>query len=123
MVVDEHFVFKFPNDMPLDGGAPLLCAGITVYSPLRYYGLDKPGMHQGVVGLGRLGHMAVKFAKAMGLKVTVISTSPSKKEGAMNHLGADAFLVSRDAEQMRVCYVPGMLFPQFFSWCSQPWAQ
>ncbi|KAI6694992.1 hypothetical protein NL676_022702 [Syzygium grande] len=92
MVVDEHFVFKFPNDMALDGGAPLLCAGITVYSPLRCYGLDKPGMHQGVVGLGGLGHMAVKFAKAMGLKVTVISTSPSKKEGAMNHLGADAFL-------------------------------
>ncbi|KAL3726333.1 hypothetical protein ACJRO7_031252 [Eucalyptus globulus] len=99
---NEHFVFKFPNNMPLDGGAPLLCAGITVYSPLRYYGLDKPGMHIGVVGLGGLGHVAVKFAKAMGLRVTVISTSPSKKEEAMNHLGADAFLVSQDAEQMQL---------------------
>lgn len=102
MIVDEHFVFKFPNNMPLDGGAPLLCAGITVYSPLRYYGLDKPGMHIGVVGLGGLGHVAVKFAKAMGLRVTVISTSPSKKEEAVNHLGADAFLVSQDAEQMQL---------------------
>lgn len=111
MVADEHFVLKFPNNMPLDSGAPLLCAGITVYSPLSYYGLDKPGMHLGVVGLGGLGHMAVKFAKAMGLKVTVISTSPSKKEEAMNHLGADAFLVSRDAEEMQVRYVPSELFP------------
>lgn len=110
MVANEHFVLKFPNNVPLDGGAPLLCAGITVYSPLKYYGLDKPGMHLGVVGLGGLGHMAVKFAKAMGLKVTVISTSPSKKEEAMNHLGADAFLVSRDKNQMQVCFVRNKLF-------------
>ncbi|KAF2285319.1 hypothetical protein GH714_042361 [Hevea brasiliensis] len=79
IIVDQHFVIRYPESLPLDAGAPLLCAGITVYSPLKYYGLDKPGMKLGVVGLGGLGHMAVKFAKAMGLKVTVISTSPNKK--------------------------------------------
>ncbi|PKI68842.1 hypothetical protein CRG98_010899 [Punica granatum] len=68
MVVDEHFVVAIPNNLPLAGAAPLLCAGTTVYSPLKYYGLDKPGLHLGVVGLGGSGHIAVKFAKAMGLK-------------------------------------------------------
>ncbi|KAL9324998.1 hypothetical protein ACSQ67_005643 [Phaseolus vulgaris] len=82
--------------------APLLCAGITVYGPLRYFGLDKPGLHSGVVGLGGLGHPVVKFAKALGLKVTVISTSPNKKEEAIQHLGADSFLVSRDQDQMKL---------------------
>ncbi|KAF8017342.1 hypothetical protein BT93_H2510 [Corymbia citriodora subsp. variegata] len=101
MVSDEHFVIKIPSNLPLDGTAPLLCAGITVYSPLKYYGLDKAGMHLGVVGLGGLGHMAVKFAKAMGVKVTVISTSPNKKKEAMDHLGADGFLISRDIEDMQ----------------------
>ncbi|XP_065876489.1 probable mannitol dehydrogenase [Euphorbia lathyris] len=101
MVTDEHFVVQIPDNLPLDATAPLLCAGITVYSPLKYYGLDKPGMHLGVVGLGGLGHMAVKFAKAMGLKVTVISTSPNKKEEAIQNLGADSFLVSRDPDQMK----------------------
>ncbi|KAL0314523.1 UNVERIFIED_CONTAM: 8-hydroxygeraniol dehydrogenase [Sesamum angustifolium] len=66
MVVDEDFVIRWPENFPLDKGAPLLCAGITTYSPLRYYGLDKPGLHIGVVGLGGLGHVAVKFAKAFG---------------------------------------------------------
>ncbi|KAF2290577.1 hypothetical protein GH714_014506 [Hevea brasiliensis] len=89
------------DTLPLDSTAPLLCAGITVYSPLKYYGLDKPGMHVGIVGLGGLGHMAVKFAKVMGVKVTVISTSPSKKQEAVEHLGADSFLVSRDQDQMK----------------------
>ncbi|XP_056163116.1 probable mannitol dehydrogenase [Syzygium oleosum] len=102
MVSDEHFVIKIPDNLPLDGSAPLLCAGITVYSPLKYYGLDKAGMHIGVVGLGGLGHMAVKFAKAMGLKVTVISTSPNKKKEAVDHLGADAFLISRNTEEMEL---------------------
>ncbi|KAK1578207.1 hypothetical protein Q3G72_028495 [Acer saccharum] len=102
MVADEHFVVSIPDNLPLDGGAPLLCAGITVYSPLRYYGLDKPGMHVGVVGLGGLGHVAVKFAKAMGVKVTVISTSPNKKKEAIEHLGADSFLVSRNQDEMQV---------------------
>ncbi|KAK3416663.1 hypothetical protein EUGRSUZ_H02433 [Eucalyptus grandis] len=102
MVSDEHFVIKIPDNLPLDGTAPLLCAGITVYSPLKYYGLDKAGMHLGVVGLGGLGHMAVKFAKAMGLKVTVISTSPNKKKEAMDRLGADGFLISRNTEEMQL---------------------
>lgn len=102
MVTDEHFVVHIPDGLPLDAGAPLLCAGITVYSPLRYYGLDKPGMHVGVVGLGGLGHFAVKFAKAMGVKVTVISTSPDKKIEAIDRLGADSFLVSRDQNEMQV---------------------
>ncbi|GAB2282985.1 Probable mannitol dehydrogenase [Dionaea muscipula] len=100
-VVDEHFAVKIPDTIALEAAAPLFCAGITVYSPLRYYGLDKPGLHVGVVGLGGLGHLAVKFAKAFGAKVTVISTSPSKKEEAIAHLGADFFLVSREPEQLQ----------------------
>ncbi len=102
MVADEHFVVHIPDNLPLDAAAPLLCAGITVYSPLKFYGLDKPGMHVGVVGLGGLGHVAVKFAKAMGVKVTVISTSPNKKEEALERLGADSFLVSKDQNEMQV---------------------
>lgn len=80
MVVDEHFVIRWPESLPLDCGAPLLCAGITTYSPLKYFGLNKPGMHIGVVGLG---HVALKFVKAFGAKVTVISTSPSKMKEAI----------------------------------------
>ncbi|XP_027359975.1 probable mannitol dehydrogenase [Abrus precatorius] len=101
MVTDEHFVVRIPDGLPLDVAAPLLCAGITVYSPLRYFGLDKPNLHVGVVGLGGLGHMAVKFAKAFGVKVTAISTSPNKKEEAIQRLGADSFLLSRDQDQMQ----------------------
>ncbi|XVE86890.1 hypothetical protein DITRI_Ditri18aG0071800 [Diplodiscus trichospermus] len=101
MIADEHFVVLIPDNLPLDAAAPLLCAGITVYSPLRFYGLDKPDLHVGVVGLGGLGHMAVKFAKAMGAKVTVISTSPNKKKEALENLGADSFLVSRDQDQLK----------------------
>ncbi|KAL6954212.1 8-hydroxygeraniol dehydrogenase [Sarracenia purpurea var. burkii] len=102
MVANEHYVVRIPDNLPLDAAAPLLCAGITLYSPLKYFKLDKPGMHVGVVGLGGLGHVGVKFAKAFGAKVTVISTSPSKKKEAIEHLGADSFLVSRDPEQMQV---------------------
>ncbi|KAK4430408.1 putative mannitol dehydrogenase [Sesamum alatum] len=101
MVANEHFVVHIPNNLPLDAAAPLLCAGITTYSPLKYFGLDKPGMHVGVVGLGGLGHVAVKFAKAFGVKVTVISTSPDKKEEALTRLGADSFLISKDPDQMQ----------------------
>ncbi|KAK6923863.1 Alcohol dehydrogenase-like, C-terminal [Dillenia turbinata] len=101
MIANESFVIRMPDNLPLEAGAPLLCAGITVYSPLKYYGLDKPGMHVGVVGLGGLGHVAVKFAKAFGAKVTVISTSPNKKDEAIQRLGADSFLVSRDQDQMK----------------------
>ncbi|CAH9139014.1 unnamed protein product [Cuscuta epithymum] len=100
MVADEHFVLRWPENLPMEA-APLLCAGITTYSPLRYFGLDKPGMHIGVVGLGGLGHMAVKYAKAFGCKVTVISTSASKKEEAIDRLGADSFLISRNSEDMQ----------------------
>ncbi|KAJ1406979.1 Polyketide synthase, enoylreductase domain [Sesbania bispinosa] len=101
MVADERFVIRIPDGLPLDAAAPLLCAGITVYSPLRYFGLDKPGLQLGVVGLGGLGHMAVKFAKAFGAKVTVISTSPNKKKEAIEHLGADSFVVSNEQDQMQ----------------------
>ncbi|KAK6154145.1 hypothetical protein DH2020_013784 [Rehmannia glutinosa] len=101
MVSNEHFVVRIPDNLPLDATAPLLCAGITTYSPLKHFGLDKPGMHIGVVGLGGLGHVAVKFAKAFGAKVTVISTSPNKKDEALAHLGADSFLISNDQDQMQ----------------------
>ncbi|KAL1566792.1 8-hydroxygeraniol dehydrogenase [Salvia divinorum] len=101
MVADEHFIVRIPDNMPLDSAAPLLCAGITTYSPMRYFGLDKPGMHIGVVGLGGLGHVAVKFAKAFGAKVTVISTSPNKKEEALSNLGVDSFLISKNDDEMQ----------------------
>ncbi|CAN1231570.1 Alcohol dehydrogenase 9 [Linum grandiflorum] len=101
MVADERYIVRIPENMPLDAGAPLLCAGITVYSPLKYYGLDKPGMHIAIVGLGGLGHVAVKFAKAFGARVTVISTSPKKEEEALNRLGADSFLVSSNPDQLQ----------------------
>ncbi|CAH9070126.1 unnamed protein product [Cuscuta epithymum] len=100
MVADEHFILKWPENLPMEA-APLLCAGITTYSPLKYFGLDKPGMHIGVVGLGGLGHMAVKYAKAFGSTVTVISTSASKKKEAVEHLGSDSFLISRNPEEMQ----------------------
>ncbi|BFG35662.1 hypothetical protein CerSpe_219360 [Prunus speciosa] len=101
MVANERYIVRFPENMPLDAGAPLLCAGITVYSPLKYFGLAEPGKHVGIVGLGGLGHVGVKFAKALGAKVTVISTSPGKKDEALNQLGAHSFLVSSDQDQMQ----------------------
>ena len=101
VVCDEHFVVRWPENLPMDAGAPLLCAGITTYSPLRYYGLDKPGMHIGIVGLGGVGHVAVKMAKAFGTKVTVISANINKKKEAIEKLGADNFLVCSDQDQMQ----------------------
>lgn len=101
IVVNQRFAVKFPDNLPMDKGAPLLCAGITVYSPMKQHGLDAPGKHLGVVGLGGLGHVAVKFGKAFGMKVTVISTSTSKEKEAIERLGADAFLVSRDPKAMQ----------------------
>lgn len=101
MVVDEDFAIRWPKNFPLDKGAPLLCAGITTYSPLKHFGLDKSGLHVAVVGLGGLGHVAVKFAKAFGMKVTVISTSVGKKKEALETLGADAFLISREPEELK----------------------
>lgn len=100
IIAKRKFVLRFPDNLPQDAGAPLLCAGITVYSPMKYYGLDKPGMKLGVVGLGGLGHCCVKFGKAFGMEVTVISTSPSKKEDACGRLGADNFIVSKNEDEM-----------------------
>ncbi|KAK9163432.1 hypothetical protein Syun_004334 [Stephania yunnanensis] len=101
MVSNEHFVLRIPEGLPLDAAAPLLCAGITVFSPLKFYGLAEPSTSVGVVGLGGVGHLAVKFAKAFGAKVTVISTTPAKEKEAIEHLGADAFIVSNNPQQMR----------------------
>ena len=92
IVVDENYVLRVPDSLPLDAAAPLLCAGITTYSPLRHFGA-KPGTKVGVVGLGGLGHMAVKFARAMGCEVTVLSHSPSKAVDAQR-LGAHYFIAT-----------------------------
>ncbi|RZS21581.1 hypothetical protein BHM03_00054280, partial [Ensete ventricosum] len=92
IVVNEHFAVHIPDNLPLEKTAPLLCAGVTVYSPMKHFGLNEPGKHLGVVGLGGLGHVAVKFGKAYGMKVTVISTSRNKEQEAIQHLGADSFL-------------------------------
>lgn len=87
----------------MDAAAPLLCAGITVYSPMKDNNLlETKGKRVGVVGLGGLGHIAVKFAKAFGHHVTVISTSPSKEKEARENLGADDFILSTNDEQMLV---------------------
>ncbi|XWS61473.1 hypothetical protein CRYUN_Cryun07bG0128600 [Craigia yunnanensis] len=101
IVVHEGYCFRIPNNYPLASAAPLLCAGITVYSPMMRHNMNQPGKSLGVIGLGGLGHMAVKFGKAFGLCVTVFSTSISKKEEALNMLGADKFVVSSDQEQMK----------------------
>lgn len=93
-----------PESLPMDATAPLLCAGITVFTPMKDLGLiESAGKKVGVVGLGGLGHIAVKFAKAFGHHVTVISTSASKEQEAKERLGADDFIVSKDPEQMQVC--------------------
>jgi len=99
IVVDKDFVLKVPENLELSGVAPLLCAGITTYSPIRRWG-DIQGKKVGVVGLGGLGHMGVKIAKALGARVTVFTTSPGKKQDALR-LGADAVIVSTDPAQMK----------------------
>ena len=99
IVVDQRFVLRVPSHLNLAGAAPLLCAGITTYSPMRHWGVTK-GKKVGVVGLGGLGHMAVKFARAFGAHVVVFTTSPSKKEDAFR-LGADEVVVSRNAGEMK----------------------
>lgn len=109
VVVHQRYVLQFPDNLPLDAGAPLLCAGITVYSPMKYYGMTEPGKHLGVAGLGGLGHVAIKFGKAFGLKVTVISTSPNKEAEAIEKLGADSFLVSTDPAKMKVRKIQTMI--------------
>lgn len=99
IVVDERFVLRIPKNLDPAGVAPLLCAGITTYSPIRRWG-DISGKKVGVVGLGGLGHMGVKFTKAFGAKVVVFTTSPGKKDDAL-HLGADEVIISTDARQMK----------------------
>src|SRR6185312_7068182 len=99
IVVDEHFVLRVPANLNVAGAAPLLCAGITTYSPMRHWGVGK-GKKVGVVGLGGLGHMGVKFAHAFGAHVVVFTTSPNKKEDALR-LGADETVVSRNADEMK----------------------
>ncbi|MCO5554014.1 hypothetical protein L7F22_007540 [Adiantum nelumboides] len=100
MVVDERFCVKIPDSVHLEHAAPLLCAGITVYSPMMRHGMNKPGKSIGVLGLGGLGHMAVKFAKSFGASVTVLSTSASKKDEALEVLGADKFLITSNTAEM-----------------------
>lgn len=99
IVVEEHFVLRLPSSLDPAGAAPLHCAGITTYSPLRRWGVAK-GHKVGIVGLGGLGHMAVKLAHAFGAHVVVFTTSPGKKEDAQR-LGADEVVVSRDADEMK----------------------
>jgi uncharacterized zinc-type alcohol dehydrogenase-like protein len=89
IVVDEHFVLRLPDNLPLDGAAPLLCAGITLYSPLKRFGAG-PAKRVAIIGLGGLGHIGIKIAHAMGAEVSVISHSTRKQEDA-RRLGADEF--------------------------------
>jgi len=96
VVVDEDFVLRIPDGLELDVAAPLLCAGVTTYSPLRRWGAG-PGTQVAVVGLGGLGHMAVKIAKAMGAEVTVLSQSLRKKEDGLR-LGATGYYATSDEE-------------------------
>jgi uncharacterized zinc-type alcohol dehydrogenase-like protein len=98
VVVNERFVLSVSKNLDLAGTAPLLCARITTYSPLRHWGVTK-GKKVGVVGLGGLGHMGVKFAHAFGAHTVVFTTSPNKKEDALR-LGADEVVVSRNADEM-----------------------
>jgi uncharacterized zinc-type alcohol dehydrogenase-like protein len=98
IVVDQAFVLRIPNNLDLAAVAPLLCAGITTYSPLRHWKVG-PGSKVGVVGLGGLGHMALKIAHAMGAEVTLFTTSPNKVEDALR-LGAHRVVISKDPAAM-----------------------
>ena len=98
IVVDEGFVLKIPENLDLAATAPLLCAGITTYSPLKHWNVG-PGKKVGIVGIGGLGHMAVKLAKAMGAEVIVFTTSASKVDDA-KRLGADEVVLSTDEQQI-----------------------
>jgi uncharacterized zinc-type alcohol dehydrogenase-like protein len=98
IVVDEHFVLRIPSKLDPAAAAPLLCAGITTYSPLRHWEVG-PGQKVGIVGLGGLGHMGVKFARAFGAEVVLFTTSPGKAEDA-KRLGAHQVVISRDPAAM-----------------------
>ena len=99
IVVAEHFVLRIPGNLDLAGAAPLLCAGITTYSPMRHWSVGS-GKKVGIVGLGGLGHMGVKFARALGAHTVVFTTSPAKREDALR-LGAHEAVLSTDANEMR----------------------
>ena len=99
IVVDQRFVLRVPSNLNLAGVAPLLCAGITTYSPMRHWGVTK-GKKVGVVGLGGLGHMGAKFAHAFGAHLVVFTTSPNKKEDALR-LGADEVVISKNEDEMQ----------------------
>jgi uncharacterized zinc-type alcohol dehydrogenase-like protein len=99
IVVDQGFVLRVPSNLKPAGAAPLLCAGITTYSPMRHWGVTK-GKKVGVVGIGGLGHMGVKFAHALGAQVVVFTTSPKKKDDALR-LGADEVVISRNVDEMQ----------------------
>ena len=99
IVVDQRFVLRVPSNLKLARAAPLLCAGITTYSPMRHWGVTK-GKKVGVVGIGGLGHMGVKFAYALGAQVVVFTTSPTKKKDALR-LGADEVVISRNVDEMQ----------------------
>jgi alcohol dehydrogenase (NADP+) len=99
IVVNQRFVLHVPSNLDPAGAAPLLCAGITTYSPMRHWGVTK-GKKVGVVGLGGLGHMGVKFARALGAHVVVFTTSPNKKEDALR-LGADEVVISKNTDEMQ----------------------
>ena len=98
ITVDQNYVLRIPDSLPLDAAAPLMCAGITTYSPLRHWKIG-PGSKVAVIGLGGLGHMAVKQAAAMGAEVTVLSTSDRKKADA-ERMGAKHFLINSDKTAM-----------------------
>ena len=99
IVVKDHFVLRVPTNLNLAGAAPLLCAGITTYSPMHHWGVTR-GKKVGIVGLGGLGHMAVKFAHSLGAQTVVFTTSPGKKDDALR-LGADEVILSREANEMQ----------------------
>lgn len=92
---------KIPEGLAPEQAAPLLCAGVTIYSPLSHFGLKESGLRAGILGLGGVGHMGVIIAKALGHHVTVISSSDKKKQEALEHLGADEYLVSSDTTPMQ----------------------
>lgn len=100
MVVHEHFAINIPKDYPLECAGPVMCAGITMFDPLKVHGVGK-GSNVGIVGMGGLGILGVRIAKAMGCKVTAISRSSAKRDLACSHtLGADSYVVSSDPQDM-----------------------
>ena len=99
ITVDQKYVLRIPPGVPLDRAAPLLCAGITTYSPLRHFGV-RAGQRVAVVGLGGLGHMAVKLARALGCEVTVLSSTPAKRDDALA-LGAHEFAATAEKDTFK----------------------